>query len=105
MSKEDIIIVDQEDNRIGYKDKTIIHQGGILHRAFSIVIFDGKGNILLQRRSKHKYHSPLLWSNACCSHQRPDETLEEAAARRLREELGIYSISLSEIFIIKYRVQ
>jgi isopentenyl-diphosphate Delta-isomerase len=105
MNKEDIIIVDQEDNCIGYRDKMIVHQNGILHRAFSVLIFDGRGKILLQRRSKYKYHSPLLWSNACCSHQRSDEALEKAVFRRLGEELGIHDISLSEIFIIKYRVQ
>lgn len=103
MEIEPIIIVDSNDHCIGSMGKMAVHRSGILHRAFSILLFDGAGNMLIQRRSRTKYHSPLLWANACCSHQREGESIEEAAARRLQEELGITGISLSESFVFHYR--
>lgn len=103
METETIMIVDGNDNCIGSMEKMAVHRYGVLHRAFSILLFDGTGNMLIQRRSSTKYHSPLLWANACCSHQREGESLSESAARRLREELGITGISLSESFVFKYK--
>lgn len=103
METEPIIIVDKDDHCIGSMDKMAVHQNGILHRAFSILLFDGAGNMLIQRRCRTKYHSPLLWANACCSHQREGESIEEATARRLREELGITGIPLRESFVFQYR--
>ena len=83
-------------------NKLEAHQKGILHRAFSIFLFDKKGNILLQRRAKNKYHSPHQWTTACCSHPREDETYLQAAERRLREELGI-SCELEKKFDFIYK--
>lgn len=90
MNKEPdkLICVDLFDNSIGTATKEDCHKKGILHRAFSVFIVDGT-NILLQKRSNEKYHSGGLWSNSCCSHPRFGETLEDAVARRLYEELGI----------------
>ncbi len=86
---EYVTLVDDEDRAIGRAKKLRAHrQGGMLHRAFSITVFDSRGRVLLQRRAATKYHFPNLWSNACCGHPRPEETVEEAAHRRLREELG-----------------
>lgn len=100
--EENIMIVNPNDECIGSMDKMLVHTTGILHRAFSVLIFDGCGNMLLQQRSRFKYHSPLLWSNACCSHQRIDESLETAVTRRLGEELGIRDIKLTEIIKLQY---
>ncbi len=83
----DLILVNAEDVQIGTCDKADAHYHGTLHRAFSILIFDTKGRMLLQRRAQHKYHSPGLWTNACCSHPTPGEDTEAAAHRRLWEEL------------------
>jgi isopentenyl-diphosphate delta-isomerase len=92
-----VILVDERDQEIGVSDKLAAHREGKLHRAFSIFIFNQKGEMLLQKRSlprsgsvsDKKYHSGGLWSNACCSHPRPGESMTAAAARRLHEELGI----------------
>jgi isopentenyl-diphosphate delta-isomerase len=103
MFKEEIILVDEKDNKIGIGEKLKVHQEGKLHRAFSIFIFNSKGEILLQKRARSKYHSAGLWSNACCSHPKPDETLKEATTRRLKEEMGI-KCNLKEVFNFIYRV-
>jgi isopentenyl-diphosphate Delta-isomerase len=84
-----VILVDTTDNELGTMEKMEAHQKGILHRAFSILLFDQSGKLLLQKRSKNKYHSSGLWTNTCCSHPLPGETLENATRRRLREEMGI----------------
>ena len=86
---EKVILVDEQDHVIGTMDKMEAHLGGRLHRAFSILIFNSKGEILLQKRSKGKYHSGGLWTNACCSHPGPNEPIEEATRRRLKHEMGI----------------
>ena len=86
---EHVILVDTEDNELGTMEKMEAHQKGVLHRAFSVLLFDKNGKILLQKRSKNKYHSSGLWTNTCCSHPLPGERLEEATRRRLREEMGI----------------
>ena len=82
-------------------DKIQVHQEGLLHRAFSIFIFDNRGRMLLQQRSSKKYHGGLLWTNACCSHPYPGEDVESAANRRLEEELG-FKTALEKIFVFTY---
>jgi isopentenyl-diphosphate delta-isomerase len=85
---EEVILVDELDNEIGTKEKMQAHKEALLHRAFSVFIFNKKGELLLQRRALNKYHSPGLWTNTCCSHPRPNEILMNAAKRRLVEEMG-----------------
>jgi len=86
---EQVILVDETDVQVGTMEKMEAHQKGILHRAFSIFIFNGQNELLLQQRAKTKYHSGGLWTNTCCSHQREGETNLEAANRRLKEEMGM----------------
>ena len=86
---EHVILVDQDDNAIGTMEKLEAHQRGLLHRAFSVVIFNSLGEILLQKRARSKYHSGGLWTNACCSHPLPDESMENAIRRKLKQEMGI----------------
>src|SRR6476620_1025525 len=83
-------------------DKLEVHEKGLLHRAFSIFIFNSKGEMLLQQRAKEKYHSPNLWTNACCSHPLPGENTETAAHRRLNEELG-FDTGLVKAFDFTYK--
>jgi isopentenyl-diphosphate delta-isomerase len=83
-------------------NKLEAHQKGLLHRAFSVFVFDTKGRLLLQQRAAHKYHGGLLWTNTCCSHPQPGEAVEQAAARRLQEELG-FSTSLKKVFSFTYK--
>lgn len=85
---DEVILVDEQDHPIGRCEKLQAHKEGKLHRAFSIFIFNSAGEMLLHKRALGKYHSGGLWTNACCSHPRPDETVEQAAYRRLQEELG-----------------
>jgi isopentenyl-diphosphate delta-isomerase len=87
--EELLILVDENDNETGSMNKLDVHQSGVLHRAFSVFIFNQKGEILLQQRSDKKYHSAGLWSNTCCSHPLKDETVNDAVSRRLREEIGM----------------
>ena len=101
---EFILTVDENDKVIGKEEKIKTHQLGKLHRAFSIFVFNSKGELLLQRRAKTKYHSGGLWTNTCCSHQRFDETLEKAIHRRLKEEMG-FDCELKEIFSFIYKVK
>lgn len=89
MSEEQVILVDEQDNETGTAPKMEAHIKGLLHRAISVFIFNTKGEFLLQQRAFNKYHSSGLWSNACCSHPRPGESVQDAAERRLREEMGI----------------
>ena len=86
---EQVILVDEQDRPIGLMEKQAAHIGPHLHRAFSVFIFNSKGELLLQQRALSKYHSPGLWTNTCCSHPRAGETLEEATSRRLMEEMGM----------------
>ena len=86
---EEIILVDEQDNAIGTMEKMEAHRKGVLHRAFSVVLFNSNGELLLQKRANNKYHSGGLWTNTCCSHPFPDETINDAAQRRLRHEMGI----------------
>jgi isopentenyl-diphosphate delta-isomerase len=99
---EEVILVDENDNEIGIVEKIEAHEKALLHRAFSIFIFNDKGEILLQKRALNKYHSAGLWSNACCSHPFPSEEIAVAADRRLYEELG-FTTSLKKIFDFVYK--
>jgi isopentenyl-diphosphate delta-isomerase len=89
LEREQVILVDASDRAIGTASKLSAHRDGRLHRAVSVLLFDPRGNVLLQRRAGHKYHSPGLWSNSCCGHPRPGETASTAAERRLQDELGM----------------
>jgi len=86
---EQVILVDENDNAIGTMEKMEAHRKGLLHRAFSILVFNSKGQLLLQKRSWKKYHSGGLWTNTCCSHPRPDEDIGKAVRRKLKQEMGI----------------
>lgn len=86
---EFVILVDDKDNELGLMEKMEAHEKGLLHRAFSVFLFNNKGEMLLQQRALTKYHSGGLWSNTCCSHPRQGEKTIDAAHRRMREELGI----------------
>ena len=86
---EKVILVDDTDREVGVMEKMEAHEKGLLHRAFSVFIYNAKGEMLLQQRSAGKYHSPDLWTNACCSHPHPGEETLTAAQRRLYEEMGL----------------
>ena len=99
---EKVILVDKLDNETGTMEKQEAHIKGVLHRAFSIFVFNSKKELLLQRRAKTKYHSAGLWTNTCCSHPRPKESTKDAANRRLKEEMGM-SCNLSKQFDFIYK--
>jgi len=100
---EKIILVDRKDKEIGTGEKIKVHEEGRLHRAFSIFVFNSKGQLLLQKRARGKYHSGGLWTNTCCSHPRVGERMEEAVHRRLKKEMG-FDCPLKEVFSFIYRV-
>jgi isopentenyl-diphosphate delta-isomerase len=102
MQQEEVILVDEADRPLGTMEKMEAHQKALLHRAFSVFIFNGKGEMLLQQRAAQKYHSAGLWTNACCSHPRPGEDTRDAAVRRLKEELG-FTTDLKKIFDFTYK--
>lgn len=102
MKEENVILVDQDNNQIGTMPKMEAHEKAVLHRAFSVFVMNNKGETMLQRRAAHKYHSPLLWTNTCCSHQRVGETNIQAGKRRLQEEMGFVT-ELNELFSFIYR--
>ncbi len=104
MSSQEVILVNEQDEPITSIGKMEAHEKGLLHRAFSIFIFNSKGELLLQQRAATKYHGALLWSNTCCSHPYINESVESAAARRLKEELG-FTTSLKKIFCFIYRAE
>ena len=99
---ESVVTVDIYDRAIGVVEKMAAHRDGILHRAFSIFVFDDAGRMLLQQRAQQKYHSGGLWTNTCCSHPRPGESVLEGAHRRLREEMG-FDCPLETVFGFCYR--
>jgi isopentenyl-diphosphate delta-isomerase len=99
---ERVVLVDPEDRETGTAGKMEAHRAGALHRAFSVIIWNLQGEVLLQRRALGKYHSGGLWTNACCGHPRPGEPVEKAAARRLAEEMG-FACPLEEFGTITYR--
>lgn len=101
---EYVILVNERDEVIGEMEKQEAHVKGLLHRAFSIFIFNRKNELLIQQRAGIKYHSPLKWTNTCCSHPRKEETYLEAAHRRLKEELG-FDCELSEKFYFIYKAE
>ncbi len=100
MAKQ-IVLVDKNNKKIGVEDKIKAHKEGKLHRAFSIFIFNSKGELLIQRRAKTKYHSGGLWSNSVCSHPKPNEFYRQAAGRRLKEEMG-FCCKLKKSFCFIY---
>ncbi len=102
--KEYVILVDKRDREKGIEEKIEAHKKCMLHRAFSILIFNSKCEILLQKRAKSKYHCGGLWTNACCSHPMPGENIENAAHRRLKEEMG-FDCDLEEIGSFIYKVK
>ena len=101
MVEEKVILVDTNDNPIGLMNKLEAHEKALLHRAFSVFILNDKNELMLQQRAHHKYHSPLLWTNTCCSHQRENETNIQAGTRRLREEMG-FETELKKMFHFIY---
>ena len=100
--EEKVILVNKKDEQLGLMGKLEAHQKAVLHRAFSVFVFNKKGELLLQQRALDKYHSPGLWTNTCCSHQRDGETNLEAGKRRLQEEMGFYC-DLEEVFWFVYK--
>ena len=100
--EELVVLVNEQDEKIGLMPKMEAHEKGLLHRAFSVFVFNNKGELLLQQRAKTKYHSPGLWTNTCCSHQRDGESNIEAGRRRLMEEMGFTTeLTNSQSFIYK----
>lgn len=102
MEEENVILVNQNDEQIGLMPKMEAHEKALLHRAFSVFILNDKNEIMLQQRASQKYHSPLLWTNTCCSHQRDGETNIQAGSRRLYEEMG-FETGLKELFHFIYK--
>jgi len=102
--EERVILVDENDVERGSAEKLRAHAEGVLHRAFSVLVFNPRGEVLLQRRAAEKYHSGGLWSNTCCGHPRPGEETARAARRRLREEMG-FECELTPLFGFRYRVE
>ncbi|MGJ8745295.1 isopentenyl-diphosphate Delta-isomerase [Polaribacter sp.] len=100
--EEHVILVDTNDQKVGLMPKMEAHEKALLHRAFSVFVFNKKGELLLQQRAACKYHSPLLWTNTCCSHQRDGETNIAAGTRRLQEEMG-FTTQLQEVFSFIYK--
>ena len=103
-SEEQLILVDERNRATGSAGKTAVHRAGLLHRAFSIFVVDARGHIVVQQRSRDKYHSGGLWANSCCGHPRSGERTIAAARRRLREELGVTS-ALSFGFFTRYQAE
>jgi isopentenyl-diphosphate delta-isomerase len=101
---EYVILVDEQDNAIGTMEKHQAHVEGLLHRAFSIFIFNSENKLLIQKRASSKYHCGGLWSNTCCSHPRENENLQDAANRRLHEEMGM-QCELTPIFSFVYKAE
>jgi len=104
MQREQVILVDEMDRPVGMADKMQAHEKGWLHRAFSVFIFNSKGEMLLQQRALNKYHSGGLWTNTCCSHPNPGEETIAAAKRRLREEMG-FEVPVEKVFDFIYKTE
>ena len=102
MSVEYVILVNKEDKALGTMEKMEAHEKAVLHRAFSVFIFNTQGQLLLQQRATHKYHSPLLWTNTVCSHPRQGEKTVDAAHRRIIEEMGM-DCEFKEVFSFIYK--
>jgi isopentenyl-diphosphate delta-isomerase len=97
-----VVLVDERDATIGFAPKLDVHRDGRLHRAVSVVLFDADGRVMLQRRADAKYHSAGLWSNSCCGHPRPGESVEDAAGRRLSDELGVAGCEVRKVAELAY---
>ena len=104
MSDDKVILVDKNDNQVGLMPKLEAHEKGLLHRAFSVFIFNNEYKLLLQKRATSKYHSGGLWTNTCCRHPREGEDISEAANRRLFEEMGIKT-SLRKVYDFIYKAE
>ncbi|MDA9111537.1 isopentenyl-diphosphate Delta-isomerase [Flavicella sp.] len=102
MKEELVVLVDEKDQKIGLMPKMEAHEKACLHRAFSVFVMNNQGELLLQQRAASKYHSPLLWANTCCSHQRDGESNLAAGKRRLQEEMG-FETELKEVFSFVYK--
>ena len=102
MQEEKVILVNQNDEQIGLMNKLEAHEKAVLHRAFSVFVLNDKNELMLQQRAYQKYHSPLLWTNTCCSHQRNGETNIQAGTRRLHEEMGFVT-EIKELFHFIYK--
>lgn len=103
MHMQEVVLVDSNDTPTGQMEKLEAHRKGLLHRAFSVFVFNEHNELLLQRRAVGKYHSGGLWTNTCCSHPTPHESLETCGERRLEEEMG-FSTPLTRLFAFEYRV-
>ncbi|MFB6217275.1 MAG: isopentenyl-diphosphate Delta-isomerase [Candidatus Aenigmatarchaeota archaeon] len=102
---EEVVLVNENDERVGTEEKLKAHQnGGKRHRAFSIFVFNSDGEMLLQKRAEGKYHCPGLWTNTTCSHPRPEEDLEQATHRRIQEEMG-FDCPMEEVFTFHYEAE
>lgn len=104
MIQEQVILVNENDEKLGLMDKQEAHEKALLHRAFSVFIFNDKNQLMLQQRALHKYHSPGLWTNTCCSHQRDGESSIMAGKRRLMEEMG-FTVQLKETTSFIYKAE
>ena len=100
--QENVILVDQNDQEVGQCEKIEAHEKALLHRAFSVFVFNDKNELMIQQRALSKYHSPGLWTNTCCSHQREGESNIEAGKRRLQEEMG-FSTELKDTISFIYK--
>lgn len=100
--QEQLILVNERDEAVGVEEKITAHLKGVMHRAFSVFIFNSAGQLLLQKRANTKYHSRGLWSNTCCGHPRPGESIEGASRRRLKEEMG-FDCEVRKVFEFTYR--
>lgn len=98
----DIILINDQDEEIGTGEKLMVHQRGLLHRAFSILVFNSNNELLIHQRTSHKYHSGDLWTNTCCGHPNANEEISEAAHRRLGEEMG-FDTYLEFLYKFQYR--
>ncbi|MFY7970538.1 MAG: isopentenyl-diphosphate Delta-isomerase [Flavobacteriales bacterium] len=101
---ENVILVNAQDQELGLMEKMEAHRQGLLHRAFSVFVFNDHNELLIHQRAAHKYHSKNLWTNTCCSHPRQHETVIEAAHRRLQEEMG-FDCELSSQFSFIYQAE
>lgn len=102
MREEQVILVNEKDEELGLMGKMEAHEKAVLHRAFSVFVFNSKKELMLQQRALTKYHTPGLWTNTCCSHPRPEEKIQDAAHRRLQEEMG-FNCDLQKAFDFVYR--
>ena len=102
MIEEKVVLVNEKDEKIGLMPKMEAHEKALLHRDFSVFVFNDKNELMIQQRALHKYHSPGLWTNTCCSHQRDGESNIDAGKRRLQEEMG-FSTDLKETISFIYK--